>query len=300
MMKWLIVNADDMGADEARNAGIIQAVEAGVVTSASLLPNGPALEHALGKIRSLHCDGISFGIHVNLSEGKPLTKGLRIIAGPDGNFLGKSSAQRLLLGRGNPELEKEIREEIFAQMRRIQDAGIPIDHIDGHQHVHVFPAVLSFVAEAAKVGGIQWMRVPEEPSGSCPTGAAAASVQDEARFFSDCARAAWPVVSAAGIRVTDHFRGLRMKGQLPASGWAEFLDSLPPGITELMVHPGFAAAGAGSNPFCRFSTKDRERELEALTDGRFQSALGKSGVILTRFPETRQGSGNSVRQPDAP
>ena len=51
-MRRLIINADDLGADEARNEGIFEAIEAGVVTSASLLPNGPALGHALERIRS--------------------------------------------------------------------------------------------------------------------------------------------------------------------------------------------------------------------------------------------------------
>jgi D-alanine-D-alanine ligase-like ATP-grasp enzyme len=40
-MRRLIVNADDLGADEARNEGIFEAIRAGVVTSASILPNGP-------------------------------------------------------------------------------------------------------------------------------------------------------------------------------------------------------------------------------------------------------------------
>ena len=43
-MKQLIINADDFGADEARNAGIIEAIQKGVATSASLLANGPALQ----------------------------------------------------------------------------------------------------------------------------------------------------------------------------------------------------------------------------------------------------------------
>ena len=52
-MKRLIVNADDLGADEARNRGIFEAIDAGVVTSVSLLANGPSFEDAARRIRNL-------------------------------------------------------------------------------------------------------------------------------------------------------------------------------------------------------------------------------------------------------
>jgi len=50
-MKRLIVNADDLAADEARNAGIFEAIAQGRVTSVSLLPNGPAVRtHCIASV----------------------------------------------------------------------------------------------------------------------------------------------------------------------------------------------------------------------------------------------------------
>jgi hypothetical protein len=89
-MRQLIVNADDLGADEARNAGIFEAIRGGSVTSVSILANGPALEDALQEIRSLREKKISWGIHLNLSEGTPRLAGLRRLTGPEGCFLGKA------------------------------------------------------------------------------------------------------------------------------------------------------------------------------------------------------------------
>ena len=43
-MKSLIINADDLGADEPRNRGIFEAIEAGRVTSVSILVNGNGFE----------------------------------------------------------------------------------------------------------------------------------------------------------------------------------------------------------------------------------------------------------------
>ena len=84
------------------------------------------------------------------------------------------------------------------------------------------------------------------------------------------------VVDAMGIHATDHFRGLLLKGELPAETWLDFLDLIPVGLTELMVHPG--RADASLEPFAGFSTAAREKELAALTDGRFLAALLKTDV----------------------
>jgi chitin disaccharide deacetylase len=275
-MKRLIVNADDLGADESRNAGIFDAIEAGSVTSVSILPNGQALADALRRIRTLNSQSVSFGIHLNLSEGTPVEAGLRRIPGPDGRFRGKSSTQKLLSQCGDSELEREIRRELSAQIKRIQDSGVFVDHVDGHQHVHVLPAAARAAAEAANMHGIPWVRIPEEP--------VAPSVTEEETFFSRNAAAARPLYKATGMHTTDSFRGLYLKGALPSECWVDFLESLRPGITELMVHPG-RFSGSAAGPFAGFSTPDRVKELTALTDGRFLGALQKTGVQLIRFPD---------------
>jgi chitin disaccharide deacetylase len=279
-MKRLIVNADDLGANKARNVGIFEGIDAGSITSCSLLPNGLALGDAIENIRIRNLKNISFGVHLNLSEGKPLSSGLWQLTGPDGSFLGKASTQRLFARCGNLELETEIRREFKAQILLLRETGIPIDHLDGHQHVHVLPAVVRLTAEAAKENSIPWVRIPQEP----PCSLISSPFEDEAIFFSRHAEAARHIFSASGICRTDHFRGLYLKGHLPASDWMEFLESIPPGLTEMMVHPGHAAKRNTSNPFSGFSTIEREKELVALIDGRFWAALQKTGVELVPFP----------------
>jgi chitin disaccharide deacetylase len=284
-MKHLIVNADDVGADEARNEGIFQAIGAGMVTSISILANGPALGDALRRIRELARDSISLGIHCNLSEGMPLTSGLEHIAGSDGRFLGKKQTQRLLTFPASPKLQNEILRELNAQVDKLREAGIEPDHLDGHQHVHIFPAALAPVMEVAKTQGISWIRVPHEPKESALYPVSTAD-QEEAHFFSRHAAEARPVFSASGLLATNHFRGLYFKGRLPSSHWIEFLSALPHGLTELMVHPG-RRTEVISGPLSGFSTQDREMELQGLVDGRFRNSLLETGVELTRFPAAR-------------
>ncbi len=288
-MKRLIVNADDLGADQARNAGIFEAIEASSVTSVSLLPNGPALDDAVQRIHALKGKCISWGVHLNLSEGAPLSPGLRALTGPGGRLLGKKPARRLLTRGGGAALLQEVRAEIEAQILCLKDRGVPISHLDGHQHVHVFPAVVSAAAAAAKAHGIPWVRIPEEIDENGWDHSPLSANAEEARLFSGHAAVARPLFQAMGVYTTDHFKGLFLKGRLPASDWIEFLDSIPNGLSEFMVHPGYAARDESiENPFARFSTIDREKELSALTDGRFLEALARTGVELTPFPESWQ------------
>jgi chitin disaccharide deacetylase len=280
-MKRLIVNADDLGADVGRNEGIFEAIRAGVVTSASILPNGPTLDHALEGIRSGGFEEVSFGIHLNLTEGRPLAEGLSCLTGPDGNFLGKAAAHRLLLKTGDMPLQAELAREAALQIERLLDAGISITHIDGHQHVHVFPSALPTVAETARDHGIRRMRIPDEtvPSGDQTL---PADLLEEARRFGSLGREARKILAGTGIVSSDHFRGLLLKGRLSMETLLAELGQLPDGLTELMVHPGRVPA---EDPFSAFSSPERERELEALLDPRFRLALDRAGVVLVSFRE---------------
>jgi len=284
-VKRLIVNADDLGADEARNAGIFEAVREGSVTSVSILANGPALEGALREIGSLKEEKISWGIHLNLSEGTPRIAGLRRLTGKDGFFLGKVPAHELLSHRGDPELEKEVAQEMEAQVQALGNAGIRISHLDSHQHIHVFPAVVRAAVRLARQHRIPWMRVPEEPEPTPAGGRVDGPLLRESRNFSGLAKAARARLEGTGMRTTDHFRGLYLKGRLSLSSLIETLDDLPEGLTEMMVHPGRIPETPLSTPFSGFSTLDRAKELEALLDKDFRKALTLNRIELIPFPE---------------
>lgn len=286
MMRKLVINADDLGADEARNEGIFEAIEAGVVTSASVLANGPALEDALSRIRALKRKNISFGFHLNLSQGEPLAEGHRILIGPDGRMLGKETAHRLLMQEGNEDLGREILREAKAQLGRLCSFGLEPCHMDGHQHVHVFPAVAPLVLPIAERHKIRWVRLPVEPAppSDGPRKQAEAALSEEAGMFSGLAAGARVHFDRSRVMKTDAFRGLYLKGRLTVELLEKVVENLPDGVTELMVHPGRAAAD-DRGPFSYFSTSDRWAELQALMDGRFRAALDRCGVRLVSFLE---------------
>ena len=282
--KRLIINADDLGADEGRNEGIFEAIEAGAVTSASILANGPALDHALRRILGLGSTRVSWGLHLNLSEGSPLSSGLRSLVGPHGDFLGKAAAHRLLMREGDRVLEEEVAEELDAQVKALQQAGIGLRHLDGHQHIHVFPAVARAAILTGRRHSIPWFRIPEEPDPPPWAGHLPLELEEEARTFSRLARTARSLLGPeGGVRAADHYRGLYLKGRPSQAILRDMIRALPEGLTEFMVHPGRVPGSANTGPFSTFSTADREKELEVLLEPEFGDLL--AGVILTPFPE---------------
>ena len=106
--RYLIVNADDLGADDGINRGIIEAHERGIVTSASLMVNMPSAPSAVRTSRE-H-PALSLGLHVNFTAGSRI---------PD---LGDLRALR-------QELERQF--HMFTDMT----GQIPT-HVDSHHHVH--------------------------------------------------------------------------------------------------------------------------------------------------------------------
>jgi predicted glycoside hydrolase/deacetylase ChbG (UPF0249 family) len=283
-MKKLIVNADDLGADGGRNAGILEAVEAGAAKSVSLLANGPATAQAMADIRSGKYAGVSIGLHLNLSEGKPVCPDLRLLTGNDGCFPGKGAAQTLLRREDAAELEEEVLREVEAQIGLLLAAKIPIIHIDGHQHLHVFPAVRKSALAAARKYGIPWVRIPYETPGASEEEGVTENLKAEAGLFSAFGAEAAPLWAAAGRRSADRFLGLYLKGRLTAPLLEKYIEGLAEGVTELMVHPGRVLREA-AGPFSGFSTRDREQELEALLSPSFRRAVFRSGVRLISFAE---------------
>ena len=66
-MKKLLIRADDIGYSEAVTAGILSALESGLVKSAGLMVNMPFTEKSVELIKDR--TDICFGLHVNLVIG---------------------------------------------------------------------------------------------------------------------------------------------------------------------------------------------------------------------------------------
>ena len=72
-MNKIIVNADDFGLSNENNQAILEGYNNGFLTSASICANGKAFNAAVNEIIP-ECPNLGIGVHLNIIEGKSLTK----------------------------------------------------------------------------------------------------------------------------------------------------------------------------------------------------------------------------------
>ncbi len=251
----------------------MEAHEAGVVSSVSVLVNTPGWEDAASRARSVGSK-LGVGLHLNLTAGRPLTNGDSLIERRTGNF----HALPALVGRTLAGLIEpaDVAAECAAQIARLRDARLAITHLDSHRHVHVLPRLWAPVVETARREGIRFVRVPLERLGS--NAARGAALLKQAALLG-----AWRLASRgdAGPRHADRFCGISLQGGtrlLPRL--LQLLDALEPGTTELMVHPGYADGDLGSWDDYIW---EREAELRALTSPEVRARCRRGDFQLTHF-----------------
>lgn len=130
-MSKIIINADDLGWSRGVNNGILKAYNCGVVNSASWIVTTPYFEETRILIQEYQLSNI--GVHVNLTEGKPLLKTHRTIVDENGFFI------RNLHTLDYVDL-KEVRDEVVAQIEKALATGVSINHLDTHHHLHATSA----------------------------------------------------------------------------------------------------------------------------------------------------------------
>lgn len=153
----VIINADDLGKTPEVDLAIKKAFDDKVITSSTVLANTEHWED-VHSIINTHPEA-SFGVHLNLTEGRSMTKDgiLRQygITNDEGIFTGNIRKIKEI----PQELAKSLYNELSTQIDRIKTVEkIPITHIDGHHHVHTLSSISEIVLKVAKDNGITRMR----------------------------------------------------------------------------------------------------------------------------------------------
>ena len=254
----VIVHADDFGLHPALNAGIEYAHRAGIITSASLMPLGAAFEDAVQRCQS--APTLDVGLHFTLVgvPGFPPTLGA---------FLAN-------YGRGGLPAH-----EVAAALRHQLDAvrGLPISHIDSHQHLHSLPGIMRVVCKVAAEYEIPAIRLPIDGPAYAPISPARRA---QAAALAVMARLSRRYIAAYGLHTSDHFSGMAVSGHLTPPILSDYLTHAAHGLTEIVCHPG-ADNVALSNTFDW--GYEWEEEVAALCSSEARSALAKSPVLLTNW-----------------
>ena len=279
----LIITADDLGIDGRRDEGILLAHARHRISHASLLVHGPSARAAAHRARR---QGLACGLHLNLTEGEPCApaRAVRSLVGADGRMLGKHGF-RAALAAGAVRIA-ELCAEALAQLDRFAELTASVaTHFDGHQHVHVIPAVAYALAPLVAARGVVSTRIPSEVtvrSGDTPT-------RDFHRRVSDDAACARETYRRHGVRSTAAFVGLDLMG------FASSVEGLRGALrthagapsVELMCHPGFVSREG--DDFNRSAA--REHELRTLLSDAMGALVTREDVAIVSAGELARSGG---------
>jgi predicted glycoside hydrolase/deacetylase ChbG (UPF0249 family) len=263
----LIVHADDFGESVEITRGICTAIEGGAVTSTTIMANMPGTADALQRVAGLS-DQASFGVHLNLCEGRPLTMG-RTLVGPHGEFHSK----RALFLRAISGIlsETDVEAELRAQIAVVHDAGVRISHVDGHKHLHQLPVVSAAVGRVLPHFGIERVRLTR--LGSIARIRAPGTLMREL-----LARPAAVAFRGARLRSPRRVIDVQAIMDLDARADATALLCEPGGVVEMFCHPGTELADIEKPGSC-----ERNAELRFLLSARFRSLIEALGVRLVTY-----------------
>lgn len=283
MTKQLILNADDLGLTRGVNEGILRAHRDGILTSATLMANGAAFDHAAELARATPSLGV--GCHLVLVGGQAVAPPREIpsLADSDGRLPTSLGALVARVSSGRVR-RADIERELRAQIEKIQRAGISPTHLDTHKHTHVLPRVLDALGRVAQEFGILRVRKPiERLRHSWSSGAA----KPQQLVAASAARAVTvrfrALLKKYGLRSPEHFLGLASTGGLGPATLRCLIDTLPDGQTEIMLHPGICDADLAQTG-SRLQHQ-REWELEALLDPAVRQAVHAHGIELITYRE---------------
>jgi len=286
-LRRLIVNADDFGLTPGVNRAIAQAHRGGVVTSSTLMATGIAFDDAVAVARSL--PRLSVGCHVLLVDGQSILPRETIpdlVDKASGQFyptLG-SFVRRVIAGQVPAE---QIEAEASAQIRKLQQAGIAVSHLDTHKHMHILPQVLRPLLQAARACGVPAVRNPFERLRI----SLLAGRPDLWRQFGKVSLLGWLAgqfhseVRCAGVATCDGTIGIVATGFLDPTLLGRMLDELPEGTWEFVCHPGYNDADLN-----QINTRLRESrlaELQILTSEETRQLPARNGIELISYRDLR-------------
>jgi len=280
-LRRLIINADDFGLTSGVNRAILEGHQTGVITSATLMANSRAFDEAVAFAKS--DPTLAVGCHVVLVDGVPVSdlSDIPSLLGSDSTRFRNKLRE---FTRARAKLDPaQIEREATAQIKKIQENGIRVSHLDSHKHTHMFRTVTAAVLRAAKACGVSAVRNPFEPA--------------KFRFFKD-RRALWnryfqvrtlyllarrfqQQVCAAGLHTTDGTIGIVATGSLDQGLFNSLITNLPEGTWEFVCHPGYNDADL-QNAGTRLLAS-RVRELEILTSPESHELLERCGIELISY-----------------
>jgi predicted glycoside hydrolase/deacetylase ChbG (UPF0249 family) len=139
-----------------------------------------------------------------------------------------SNSFRFVISR---RVRAQLAAEIRAQLEAFAVTGLGLDHVNAHKHFHLHPLILELILRIGSEFGVSAIRIPQEPFWYSRLAGGAAS----AAFLAPWLALMRARLRTRGVTVNDHVFGL--SSSLDAQQVVDILSRLPPGITEIYLHP---------------------------------------------------------------
>ena len=164
----------------------------------------------------------------------------------------------------------QLRLEIAAQFEKFRATGLPLDHVNGHLHLHLHPVVFGYSdGERASDGASRALRLTDDWFGLSARLASGRWLYrlSHAAIYRILSARARPALARRGIRHTRVVFGLLQSGRVDAEYVAKLLPRLPPGDSELYSHP---------------SLDQFKNEFDALINPTTKTLAAQLGIQLIR------------------
>ena len=267
----LVVNADDFGRSASINQAVIRAHREGILTTASLMVNEPGCEEAVALARENPTLGV--GLHLTLLCGHSALPPAEVpgLVNPNSEFSNNPAVSgfRYFFQRS---LREPLRREVHAQFQKFRATRLPLDHVNGHLHLHLHPTVFRILMADASQLGIKRLRLTFDPfrlNLRVASGHLAYRALHVAIFPPLSARAR-PALARRGIRHTGAVFGLLQNARVDEAYVTRLLPQLPAGDSELYSHP---------------SLDEFKNEFDALISPGVQDQVKQLGIKLIRYQD---------------
>ncbi len=270
-VRRLIVNADDFGRSHSVNEAVIRAHRDGILTSASLMVNEIGFDEAVKLAKENPKLGI--GLHLTLLQGRS--------ALPPEKIPGLVNSRRefsnspVAVGMNyffKRNLRQQLRAEIHAQFEKFRATGLPLDHVNGHLHLHLHPTVFKILMEDSDKLGIRHLRLTRDclaRSRKISCGHFFYKVSHGV-IFEMLSNRARKTLAQKKIKHAQITFGLLQNSRVDEDYVLKLLPELPPGDSELYSHP---------------SLDEFKHEFDALVSPRVKSRVQELGIELIRYQD---------------
>ena len=277
--KFLIVTADDFGLHPAVNAAVSEAVQAGILTAASLMVAAPAAAEAVRLAHEL--PQLRVGLHLVLTDGWPALSQREIpdLVGKDGCFADQMVRDSFRYC-ASARMRNQLRAEIRAQFTLFARSGLRLDHVNTHKHFHMHPGILSEILRIGRDFGMAALRVPDEPLWFSRR-------QGLANYLTAPLLSPWLglmrwQVRRRGLACNDRVFGMACSGDLNEARLLAILARLPQGVTEIYLHPAIRTRDPLTPSMQQYRHAD---ELAGLLSPRVREAVAASNAVCGGYAD---------------